>query len=219
MHTDGVVPWTMKQSNNKSSWDHRSPASPRLGDWQWLVRQVTDVRSTWWCKHCPENTISPFISILINSLLIISGLMSLKQSNEQLDYMYFLLMAPCSWNMARQQHVKCNSLGSELGGQWHDPDRCCGQHFSRKMSRAARHRQAERGSPQHSRKYFQSVWKIFNAIYIHIWSEYKATIAGIRTYRNILIKILLTSGRQPINEWPQITWHPCDSPMCPTFLS
>ena len=37
-------------------------------------------------------------------------------------------------------------------------------------------------------------------------------IAGIRIYRNILIKILLTYGRQPINERRQITWDPCDSP-------
>ena len=35
-------------------------------------------------------------------------------------------------------------------------------------------------------------------------------IAGIRTYRNILIKILFTYERQPINERRQITWHPCD---------
>ena len=60
----------------------------------------------------PENTISPFISIFINSLLIISGRLSLKQSNEQVDYMFYLLMAPFSWNMAQQQHVKCNSLGA-----------------------------------------------------------------------------------------------------------
>ena len=77
---------------------------------KWLVRQVTDVRSTWWCKHCPENTNSPFISILIKSLLMISGRMSLKQSNEQVDYIFYLLMAPFSWNMARQQHVKCLQL-------------------------------------------------------------------------------------------------------------
>ena len=82
--------------------------------------------------------------------------MSLKQSNEQVDYMYFLLMAPCSWNMARQQHVKRNSLGGELGGWWHDPARRCGQYFSRKMSHAARRRLVEKESPQHSRKYFQS---------------------------------------------------------------
>ena len=55
-------------------------------------------------------------------------------------------------------------------------------------------------------------------MYFHIWSEYKATIAGITTNRNILIKISLTYGRQPINEPRQITWHPCDSLMWPTFL-
>ena len=42
--------------------------------------------------------------------------MSLKRSNEQVDYMFYLLMAPFNWNMARQQHVKCNLLGGELGG-------------------------------------------------------------------------------------------------------
>ena len=35
--------------------------------------------------------------------------MSLKQSNEQVDYMFYLLKAPFSWNMARQQHVKCTT--------------------------------------------------------------------------------------------------------------
>ena len=68
--------------------------------------------------------------------------MSLRQSNEQVDYMYYLLMVPFSWNMARQQHVRCKSLGGELGGRCHDPDRCCGQYFSSNMSRAV---QAEVG--------------------------------------------------------------------------
>ena len=73
------------------------------------------------------------------SQLIISGRISLKQRNGQVDYryMFYLLMTPFSWNMARQQHVKCNWLGGELGGRWHDSDQCCGQHFSRKISRAA----------------------------------------------------------------------------------
>ena len=61
------------------------------------------------------------VSILINSLLIFSGRMSLNQSNEQVDYMFYLLMALFSWNMTRQQLVMCNSLGGELGGRWHDP--------------------------------------------------------------------------------------------------
>ena len=43
-------------------------------------------------------------------------------------------------------------------------------------------------------KVFPTCIKIFNTIYFNIWSEYKAIIAGIRTYRNILIKILLTYG-------------------------
>ena len=48
------------------------------------------------------------------SLLIISGQISLKQRNEQVDnrYMFYLLMT---------QQVKCNSLGGELGGRWHHP--------------------------------------------------------------------------------------------------
>ena len=36
MHADRVAPWTVKQSSNKSWWDHRSPGSPRHGDWQWI---------------------------------------------------------------------------------------------------------------------------------------------------------------------------------------
>ena len=58
------------------------------------------------------------------SLLIISDRISLKHRNEQVDYryMFYLLMTPFNWNMTRQQHVKCNSLGGELGGRWHDPD-------------------------------------------------------------------------------------------------
>ena len=63
------------------------------------------------------------------SLLIISGRISLKQRNEQVDYWYmlYLLMTLFSWNMAPQQLVKCNWLGGELGGRWHDSDQCCGQ--------------------------------------------------------------------------------------------
>ena len=68
-------------------------------------------------------------------------------------------------------------------------------------------------------KIFPKGIKIFKTIYFHIWSEYKAIIAGIITYRNILIKVVLPYRRQPINERRQITWHPSDSPMCPTFLS
>ena len=70
------------------------------------------------------------------SLLIISGRISVKQRNEQVDYRYlfYLLMTLFSWNMARQQHVKCNWLPS---GRAMTSDQCCGQYFSRKMSRAA----------------------------------------------------------------------------------
>ena len=42
--------------------------------------------------------------------------MSLKQSNDQVDYMGYLLMAPFNWNTARQQHVNCNSLGLSWAG-------------------------------------------------------------------------------------------------------
>ena len=38
MHTDRVVPRTVKRSSYISLWDHRSPASPRLGDWQWILQ-------------------------------------------------------------------------------------------------------------------------------------------------------------------------------------
>ena len=37
-HADRVVPWTVKQSSNKSLWEHGSPASLRLGDWQWILQ-------------------------------------------------------------------------------------------------------------------------------------------------------------------------------------
>ena len=60
--------------------------------------------------------------------------------------------------------------------------------------------------------------KIFSTIYLHIWSEYKPIIARIGAYRNILIKTSLIYGRQPIYAQHLITWHPCDSPICPTFL-
>ena len=55
-------------------------------------------------------------------------------------YMFYLLMT---------QHVKCNSLGGELGGRWHDPDQC-----SPARCRVLPWRRlAEKGSP-HSRKIF-----------------------------------------------------------------
>ena len=95
-----------------------------MSDW----RSVVNIRRRVQSRHS-----YPF------SLLIISGRISLKQRNEQVDYryMFYLLMTPFSWNMARQQHVKGYWLGGELGGRWHDSDQCCGQYFSRKMSRAA----------------------------------------------------------------------------------
>ena len=42
--TPWTVPWTVKQSRNKSSWDHRSPASHRLGDWQWILQSAVGFR-------------------------------------------------------------------------------------------------------------------------------------------------------------------------------
>ena len=44
MHTDRVLPRTVKQSRNISLWDHRSPASPRLGDWQWILQAAVSFR-------------------------------------------------------------------------------------------------------------------------------------------------------------------------------
>ena len=41
--------------------------------------------------------------------------------------------------------------------------------------------------------------KIFNTIYFHIWPEYKAIIAGIGTYRNILIKNIINL-REAVNQ-------------------
>ena len=44
MHVDRVALWTVKESNNESSWDHRSPASPQLGDWQWILQAAVGFR-------------------------------------------------------------------------------------------------------------------------------------------------------------------------------
>ena len=44
IHVDRVAPWTLEQSSNKSSWDHRSPASPRLGDGQWILQAAVGFR-------------------------------------------------------------------------------------------------------------------------------------------------------------------------------
>ena len=44
MHADRVAPWTVNQYTNKSSWDHRSSASPRLGDWQWILQAAVGFR-------------------------------------------------------------------------------------------------------------------------------------------------------------------------------
>ena len=44
MHMDRVAPWTMKRSSNKSSWDHRIPTSPRLGDLRWILQAAVGFR-------------------------------------------------------------------------------------------------------------------------------------------------------------------------------
>ena len=51
MHAERVVPWTVKQSNNKSPWDHRSPASPRLGDRQWILQAAVSFRHVIRASH------------------------------------------------------------------------------------------------------------------------------------------------------------------------
>ena len=38
MHVDRVLPWTMKQSNFLSWWDHRSLMRRRLDDWHWILQ-------------------------------------------------------------------------------------------------------------------------------------------------------------------------------------
>ena len=43
MHTDRVVPRTVKHSSNISLWDHRS-GSPRLGDRQWILQAAVGFR-------------------------------------------------------------------------------------------------------------------------------------------------------------------------------
>ena len=44
MHADRVALRTMKQFSNKSPCGHRSPASPRLGDWQWVFQAAVGFR-------------------------------------------------------------------------------------------------------------------------------------------------------------------------------
>ena len=51
MHTDRVVPRTVKQSVNISLWDHRSPASPRLSDWQWILQAAVGFRQIILISH------------------------------------------------------------------------------------------------------------------------------------------------------------------------
>ena len=51
MHTDRVVPRTVKQSTNISLWDHPSPASPRLGDWQWILQAAVGFRQIILISH------------------------------------------------------------------------------------------------------------------------------------------------------------------------
>ena len=51
MHTDRVVPRTVKQSINISLWDHRSPASHRLGDCQWIWQGAVGFRQIILISH------------------------------------------------------------------------------------------------------------------------------------------------------------------------
>ena len=51
MHTDRVVQRTVKLSINISLWDHRSPASPRLGDWQWILQAAVSFRQIILISH------------------------------------------------------------------------------------------------------------------------------------------------------------------------
>ena len=51
MHTDRVVPRTVKPSINIFLWDHRSPASPRLGDWQWILQAAVGFRQIILTSH------------------------------------------------------------------------------------------------------------------------------------------------------------------------
>ena len=50
-HADRVVPWTVKQSSNKSLWEHGSPASLRLGDWQWILQTAVGFRQIICTSH------------------------------------------------------------------------------------------------------------------------------------------------------------------------
>ena len=71
----------------------------------------------------------------------------------------------------------------------------------------------------------QSHWVLKNwyTIYFFInFTQYhlnRRKIIQWNVYWKYFDKILLTYRRQPINERHQITWHPCDTPVCPTFLS
>ena len=65
---------------------------------------------------------------------------------------------------------------------------------------------------------FDGRW--LTTIYFHMRSEYKPITAKIMAYRNILIKNIINLGEAAIQRTAsQITWHPCDSPTCPTFFS
>ena len=51
MHTDRAMPRTVKLSINISLWDHRSPASPRLGGWQWILQAAVGFRQIILISH------------------------------------------------------------------------------------------------------------------------------------------------------------------------
>ena len=65
---------------------------------------------------------------------------------------------------------------------------------------------------------FDGRW--LTTIYFHMRSEYKPITARIMAYRNIMIKNIINLGEAANQRTAsQITWHPCDSPTCPTFFS
>ena len=105
MHTDRVVPRTMKQSTNISLWDHRSPASPRLGDWQWIF--ITRVSEVIMFSPCVFVTLFKSLSRCLSGRFNYEGLVPHKQ--------YFagtlLGMSSCASYVSRTM----TSLGHKVG--------------------------------------------------------------------------------------------------------
>ena len=77
----------------------------------------SSLASTWSYKHCREYN----LTIHIHSYLQpVSDQISLKQSNEQVDDMFYLLMAPFSWHMVWLGGSTASVYGSclQLVGLW-----------------------------------------------------------------------------------------------------